>query len=77
MKSYLPTLLISILLASCSQNSSNAKTEFGKESGLPSNCRAYVQSSIDGYRAHNYSAEETMAGLERNCGENGTLWETQ
>ena len=52
----------------------NAKAEFGSETGLPSNCRAYVQVAIDSYRAKQYTAEETFAGLERNCGQNGNLW---
>ena len=63
--------LASIGLFGCDENS---KAEFGSETGLPSNCRAYVQVAIDSYRAKQYSAEETFAGLERNCGLNGQLW---
>ncbi len=59
------------ILSGCDPNS---KPEFGSETGLPSNCRAYVQVAIDSYRSKQYTAEETIAGLERNCGQNGHLW---
>lgn len=52
----------------------NTKAVYGEESGLPKNCRAYVQVSIDGYRDKKYTADEVMGGLERNCGANGQLW---
>ncbi len=52
----------------------NSEPIYGKESGLPVNCRAYVQVAIDAYRAHKYTAEETMNGLERNCGLFGGIW---
>lgn len=52
----------------------NSKAAYGEGSGLPKNCRAYIQVSIDGYRNQKYTAEEVMAGLERNCGANGQLW---
>lgn len=42
--------------------------------GLPVNCRAYVQSAIDGYRTNRYNATESMSGLERNCGVAGNAW---
>lgn len=51
----------------------NAKPTYGK-SGLPSNCRAYIQYAINGYRQGQYSADDTMAAMERNCGINGWLW---
>lgn len=51
----------------------NAKPAYG-ESGLPSNCRAYIQYAIDSYRQGEYSADDTMTAMERNCGINGWLW---
>ena len=67
------SLMLSFTLAitGCDPNS---KAEFGSETGLPSSCRAYVQVTIDSYRAKQYTAEESFAGLERNCGQNGNLW---
>lgn len=67
------SLIVSVTFAiiGCDRN---AKAEFGSETGLPSNCRAYVQVAIDSYKAKQYTAEETFAGLERNCGQSGNLW---
>jgi hypothetical protein len=61
---------ILVLLTACD---SNAKPEYGK-TGLPKNCRAYVQVAINDYRAKRYTAVEVMDGLERNCGEHGISW---
>lgn len=62
-------------LAACGdQSASNDKPRYGK-SGLPSNCRALVQANIDGWRAKQYTSEEVMSSLERNCGAAGYLWE--
>lgn len=61
-------------LSACDPNS---KPKYGESTELPSNCRAYVQVAVDAYRNKEYSADETMAGLERNCGVNGQLWAKQ
>lgn len=66
--------LVVLLLSACSNNDLNNKPVYGKESGLPANCRAYVQVSVDGWRNGTYTISETMDALERNCGENGELW---
>lgn len=72
------TICFAVLLLGCSDNTfRNDKPRFGSESGLPSNCRALVQANIDGYRARQFSADEVMASLERNCGALGQLWENQ
>lgn len=62
------------LLTGCIQSDPNARPAFGKETGLPANCRAYVQFALDEYRGGRYTAYETAAGLERNCGTSGALW---
>jgi hypothetical protein len=64
-------LFCSIGLAACDPNS---KPIYGKETGLPKNCRAIVQQNIDAYRAKQYTADEIMVSLERNCGLNGHSW---
>lgn len=69
--SILPT---AFLLVACDPNS---KPTYGESTGLASNCRTYVQVAIDAYRNKEYSADETMAGLDRNCGVNGSLWVKQ
>lgn len=45
--------------------------------GLPVNCRAYVDSAVAGFRIKKYTAEETMAALERNCGAAGESWKNR
>lgn len=66
-------LLIAVMLVGLAGCDDNASPKVGS-SGLPANCRAYVQFAIDSYRGGQYSADDTMAGLERNCGANGQLW---
>ena len=51
----------------------NSQPKFG-DSGLPKNCRAYVQVAVDSYRSKRYTADEVMDGLERNCGAQGHSW---
>lgn len=64
--------VFTILLAAC--NDDNSKPLYAKDTGLPVNCRAYVQLVIDEYRSGKYSADESFNGLERNCGVNGYSW---
>lgn len=52
----------------------NSEPTFGEKTGLPKNCRAIVQANIDSYRAHEFTADEIMSSLERNCGANGHSW---
>ena len=68
----LPVALIAAL-ASCSGDP-NSKPLYAEGSGLPKNCRAIVQANIDAFRAKQYTAEEIMDSLERNCGANGHSW---
>lgn len=42
--------------------------------GLPKNCRAIIQANINGYRARQYTAEEVISSMERNCGVVGYSW---
>jgi hypothetical protein len=67
------TTALCLLLVACNGDP-NAKPIYGKETGLPVNCRAYVQAVVDGYRSKRYDADDSMAGLERNCGANGRIW---
>lgn len=64
----------SLLITSCSDD--NAAPVYGKDSGLPVNCRAFVQFAINEYRAGKYTADATFAALERNCGLNGHSWKS-
>lgn len=51
----------------------NAKLTFG-ETGLPKNCRAIIQANLDGWHSGEYSAEEALGSIERNCGKDGYSW---
>lgn len=70
---YVGLVLSTGLLTGCLSGDDNAVAKYGK-TGLPANCRAYVQFAIDEYRAGKHTADATMAGLERNCGANGWTW---
>lgn len=63
-----------LVLVGCGTKDLNSEPKYGKDTGLPSNCRAYIQDSVDFWRSGKYSTEETMEALERNCGANGSLW---
>jgi hypothetical protein len=67
-------VLLTLTLAGCNSADDNSKPIYGQQTGLPANCRAYVQHSIDSYRDKRFTGDETMAGLERNCGKDGALW---
>lgn len=75
-KSALMTFAVFVIgctISGCAIEDDNATAIYGK-TGLPVNCRAYVQAVIDGYRSKAYSADDSMIGLERNCGANGQAW---
>lgn len=63
-----------LALAGCTDLDDNSQPVYGKETGLPVNCRAYVQAAVDGFRKGIYTANEAMNGLERNCGLMGHAW---
>lgn len=67
---YVLITLSFLTLTSCD---SNSKMKYGK-TGLPKNCRAIITANIDGWRAHEFSAEDALLSIERNCGENGYAW---
>ena len=64
-----------LFLSGCADDNDDPK--YGAQSGLPINCRAYVQFSINEYRAGKFSADALVAGLERNCGANGQIWKNR
>ena len=66
--------VVLLTLQGCNRLDDNAAPKYGSDTGAPVNCRAYVQLSIDEYRAGKYSAKDAMTGLERNCGLYGQIW---
>lgn len=77
MKKLLAVIFIGLLLPSCGLSDDNDVPVYGKDGGLPLNCRAFVQFAINEYRAGKYSANDTMTALERNCGSNGWSWKNR
>ena len=74
MKKFKQILLVILVLSGCTASDDNDAPVYAKDSGLPINCRAFVQFAINEYRAGKYSANDTMSALERNCGSNGWSW---
>ena len=79
---YSASTIAVLLLTGCNQlGDPNAEATYG-ESGLPANCRAYVQSVIDAHRQaasknDMRAMKDAIDGLERNCGRNGHSWGKQ
>ena len=67
-------IIIAVLPIFGCSNNPNSEPKYG-DSGLPSNCRSYIQVSVNAWRAGEYEAEETMNAIERNCGAYGNLWD--
>lgn len=51
----------------------NQKMRYG-DTGLPKNCRALISSNINSVYFKVYTAEEALDSIDRNCGENGYIW---
>ena len=66
-----------ILVSGCDQVQNafdpNSKPTYGN-TGLPKNCRAIVGANIEGWRSKQYTAEEALNSINRNCGINGYSW---
>lgn len=67
-------VLISVFIVACSNHDSNSKPIYGEDTGLPANCRAYIQIAVNEWRRGTHDADVTMNAIERNCGEHGELW---
>lgn len=52
---------------------SNSTLEYG-DTGLPKNCRAIIKDNYEGWNLGNYSPEEALDSINRNCGEFGYSW---
>ena len=56
-----------------SQGIGNQSAEYG-DTGLPKNCRALITDNISGFSQGDYTAEEALYSIDRNCGPNGLIW---
>jgi hypothetical protein len=77
---YMHKLLIlsfTMLLCSCgSRVDVNSKPLYG-ETGLPKNCRAIIATNIKAWREKQYSSEDVLESIDRNCGERGYSWDVK
>ncbi len=55
---------------------SNSRLMYG-DTGLPKNCRAIIASNITAFQNNEYSAEDTLESINRNCGAEGYSWEIE
>ncbi len=44
------------------------------DTGNPKNCRALIAKNIEGFDSEDYTAEEALYSIDRNCGRNGIIW---
>lgn len=42
--------------------------------GFPKNCRAIIKENIDSFNNKEFSAEDALDSIDRNCGEFGYSW---
>lgn len=62
-----------MLLALLGCTDPNARPVYG-DTGLPKNCRAIIKENIEGWRYKNFTADEALESIDRNCGEHGYSW---
>ena len=70
----LVVLLIGFFIGYLFKEKPNSEAKYG-ETGLATNCRGLIQDNYRGYKRGNFSAKEALDSINRNCGENGLLWE--
>ena len=65
-----------MILTGCSSpvTDPNAVPTYGENTGLPKNCRAIIMDNVRRWRAGEFTAEESMESIDRNCGEHGYSW---
>ena len=51
----------------------NQELRYG-DTGFPKNCRALIAENMKGYVFGNYTAEEALGSIDRNCGASGYVW---
>lgn len=51
----------------------NSELLYGN-SWLPKNCRAIITTNVAAYKNREYSADDIIESIDRNCGKNGYSW---
>lgn len=67
------TATVGILVSACGRTDPNDRPTYG-ESGLPKNCRAVIAANINGWQQKQFTADEALRSIDRNCGLFGTSW---
>ncbi|MDF2378728.1 MAG: hypothetical protein P1V18_00700 [Candidatus Gracilibacteria bacterium] len=68
-------LIIGILIGATLSSNSNTNTRLKYGStGFPKNCRAIIKENIDNFHSGDFSAEDSIESIDRNCGEFGYSW---
>jgi len=67
-------LIIIISYTLGTKNGDPNKTLIYGDTGLPRNCRAIIAANINGWQYGEYTAEEALGSIERNCGAYGYSW---
>lgn len=62
-----------LALSGCKLGDPNEKLIYA-ESGLPVNCRALIAENIKGWRSRQYTPQEALESIDRNCGADGYNW---
>ena len=73
MKKFIFSIIFLLPLLTACNIDNNAKPIYG-DSGLPKNCRAIIAKNIETWRTGQYSANEVLESIDRNCGANGYSW---
>lgn len=64
------------LILSPSPEDSNSRLMYG-DTGLPKNCRAIISTNITAFQNNEYSAEDVLESINRNCGAEGYSWKIE
>jgi hypothetical protein len=71
---WIAVLLLGVILGRyLVSNDPNGSPTYG-DTGRPKNCRAVIQANIDSVRAREFSADDALMSIERNCGLHGYGW---
>lgn len=68
-----PLVFATMALVALTACDPNSKPTYA-DSGLPVNCRALIAENIKGWRQGNYTAQEALNSIDRNCGAEGYNW---
>jgi len=55
------------------RENSNSKLEYGN-TGYPKNCRAIIKANYEGWYLNDFTADQALDSINRNCGEFGYSW---